>query len=281
MQLGEKIRELRKERGMTQAQLAGERITRNMLCEIEKGKAMPSLETLAHIAAVLDVPAAYLLDSDETLAEYKKRALIGDIRAAYRAENFQECYQLIGELRVPQDDEISLMLAVCALKMGKAAFHSGNMETAHAYLEEALRHADATVYPTESIFSSALIYLAISANTPSPKRVFEAQKYRYYAAKAAEDELFAYMSDDHTYAYTNEFYAEHEKIKLLMQERHYHEAIPRLLALEERKGESGMSAYFLFRLYSDMEIAYREVHDFEHAYKYSAKRLSLLSAFQS
>lgn len=281
MRLGEKIRELRKERGMTQAALAGERITRNMLCEIEKGKAAPSLDTLSHIAKALGVPIAYLLDEEETPAEYRKRAAMGDIRAAYRDGRFAECYQHLLELSGTPDDEVSLMLAVCALKLGKAAFHSGNMDTAHTYFESAMTHASHTIYPTESIFSSALIYSAISANTSSPKRAFDIQKYRSFAAKAAEDELFAYMSDDPGYTYTNEFYAAHEQIKLLMRERRYQDAIPRLLALEERKGESGMSAYFLFRLYSDMEIAYRELHDFERAYKYSAKRISLLSAFQS
>ena len=46
MELGNKIRTLRKKQNMTQSELAGEHITRNMLSKIENGEALPSLDTL-------------------------------------------------------------------------------------------------------------------------------------------------------------------------------------------------------------------------------------------
>ena len=46
MTLGEKIRQVRLERGLTQEQLAGDRITRNQLSQIENDLAQPSMRTL-------------------------------------------------------------------------------------------------------------------------------------------------------------------------------------------------------------------------------------------
>ena len=43
MNVGEKIRKLRLEKMMTQSELSGDQVTRNMLSLIEKDKAVPSL----------------------------------------------------------------------------------------------------------------------------------------------------------------------------------------------------------------------------------------------
>ena len=117
MKIGEKIRELRKARGLTQAALAREYITRNMLCEIEKGKATPSLDTLCYIAKELGVPAAYLLDGEEALEGYQRRTAMKDARAEYRKKNYAECYQRLCALPGTPDDEAALLLASCALEI--------------------------------------------------------------------------------------------------------------------------------------------------------------------
>ena len=46
MTLGEKLRRTRMEKGLTQAEVAGDRITRNMLSQIENDVASPSVGTL-------------------------------------------------------------------------------------------------------------------------------------------------------------------------------------------------------------------------------------------
>ena len=61
MNIGEKIRELRTAKLMTQSELAGSQITRNMLSCIENGTANPSLQTILYIASRLNVPAGFLL----------------------------------------------------------------------------------------------------------------------------------------------------------------------------------------------------------------------------
>ena len=46
MTLGQKLRQTRLARGMTQSQVVGDRITRNMLSQIENDLASPSVGTL-------------------------------------------------------------------------------------------------------------------------------------------------------------------------------------------------------------------------------------------
>lgn len=40
-------------------------MTRNMLSKIENGRAAPSVKTLEHLSAVLDVPMSYFLENDD------------------------------------------------------------------------------------------------------------------------------------------------------------------------------------------------------------------------
>lgn len=64
MELGQKIRQARLEAGLSQRQLCGEEITRNMLSLIEHGSAQPSMKTLAYLARKLGKPMGYFLEED-------------------------------------------------------------------------------------------------------------------------------------------------------------------------------------------------------------------------
>lgn len=46
MNLGEKLKQLRRLRGVTQKELAGNFLTRNMLSQIERGVAMPDRKSV-------------------------------------------------------------------------------------------------------------------------------------------------------------------------------------------------------------------------------------------
>ena len=62
--LGQRIRQLRTRRGLTQQDLAGNDYSKSYISAIEQGKTRPSLEALQRMAARLDVPAGTLLDPD-------------------------------------------------------------------------------------------------------------------------------------------------------------------------------------------------------------------------
>ncbi len=63
--LGARIKELRKERKMTLAQLAGEKLTKGMLSLIENGKAQPSMDSLHYIASQLGINVSELMQKDD------------------------------------------------------------------------------------------------------------------------------------------------------------------------------------------------------------------------
>ena len=281
MKLGEKIRAMRKERGLTQARLAGDRITPNMLCEIERGKAAPSLDTLLYLADALDVPASYLLDDGEDPTGFYQRRALPEIKRLFLAGRYGECFRLCESLPGEPTDELALLAAHAAFGEGKRAFHSGNLETALVYFGETLALVDKTYFPTDSLRASASLYAALCSNVGAPRRDFNEKAYRSLAAAATESELYAYMTDNAEYPYENDMYAAHQRAHRLLRDRRRDEALVILKALEDRKSEPTVSAYFLFRLYTDMEICYREDRDFEKAYKYATKRMNLLSAFQA
>ena len=65
MTLGQKLKKARLDRGLTQAQVVGDRITRNMLSQLENDLASPSVGTLEYLASVLGVQAAWLLADEK------------------------------------------------------------------------------------------------------------------------------------------------------------------------------------------------------------------------
>ena len=68
MELGEKLRAARLEAGLTQRQLCGEEITRNMLSQIENGSAKPSMKTLQYLAGRLGKNISFFLEEEAVLS---------------------------------------------------------------------------------------------------------------------------------------------------------------------------------------------------------------------
>lgn len=86
LNIGTKIKELRKERKMTLAQVAGDRLSKGMLSLIENGKAQPSMESLQHIANQLDIGVSELLQGKE---DEKIRSLLLKVEQL-RAQLYKE-----------------------------------------------------------------------------------------------------------------------------------------------------------------------------------------------
>ncbi|MEK4425012.1 helix-turn-helix transcriptional regulator [Solibacillus sp. FSL K6-1523] len=86
LNIGTKIKELRKERKMTLAQVAGDRLSKGMLSLIENGKAQPSMESLQHIANQLDIGVSDLLQGKD---DEKIRSLLLEVEQL-RAQLYRE-----------------------------------------------------------------------------------------------------------------------------------------------------------------------------------------------
>lgn len=68
MTLGERLRKARLDAGLSQRQLCGEEITRNMLSQIEHGTACPSMSTLQFLAHRLHLPVSYFLEEEAAVS---------------------------------------------------------------------------------------------------------------------------------------------------------------------------------------------------------------------
>ncbi len=288
MNVGEKIKRLRSEKLMTQSELAGNVITRNMLSCIENGSAMPSLGTLRHIAAKLNVPIGYLLAEGDDEMIYAKLAHISNIKNAYLSGNYKICRDICTESGVEADDEIYLILAECALSLGVELFNSGALRGACGYFDEAIEISEKTIYNTGHIVAIATAYFrymrSISATLSSD------------IIDESDGDVFMAMSDDFArYATAFDFleaghgemakniistldgdipYSLHITARLDMAEGRFEEAhskLYKILVTPHKIQEPLM--YFVF---CDLEICCKELNDFKGAYEYSKDRMEVL-----
>ncbi|MBR6604059.1 MAG: helix-turn-helix transcriptional regulator [Clostridia bacterium] len=155
MNIGEKIKNLRTSKLMTQKELAGDVITRNMLSRIENGAALPSLQSLIYLANRLGVQPGYLLsDGDANEMYYKKYANYPNIISSFKSEEWEICRDLCLSCYADgSDNEITYMLAYAAYHIGCSGFYHGELKKAAKMFEEALEYSALTVFDVGSIVS--------------------------------------------------------------------------------------------------------------------------------
>jgi transcriptional regulator with XRE-family HTH domain len=95
--VGERIRRLRQERGMSQSELAAGRLSKGFISQIESGRSRPSPESLRFIAQRLGVPMVALLPGLE-LAQ-QQAYLLRAAEAAVRGREEVEATALLEEAR--------------------------------------------------------------------------------------------------------------------------------------------------------------------------------------
>ena len=156
--IGKKIRELRLQKGMTQASLAAETVTRNMLSQIENGVAQPSFATIVDLAERLDVPTEYFFSDCEDVNVFRKIGTIDKIREAFASGDYGRCIYRIEHLGV-FDEETEYLYAQSSLALGISFYREGKLRCAEGYFEKALAHAQNTHYVSEAFFCIARRYM--------------------------------------------------------------------------------------------------------------------------
>lgn len=279
MTIGEKIRLARVSQQMTQSEVVGDVITRNMLSAIESGKATPSLDTLLYLSGKLDLPIAYLL-SDEDISTHKRNDLIKNARKAFAQRNYDECISIVKDID-ELDDEIAYILAYSSFECGIAAAKNGSFITAQEYLTLAKKYCAQTVYDTKAIECRIPLYVSFVKNVNSPLLEFDQKGYLDIMSDAIDYEFFKYICQDFDYQYEDLLFKKHFEAKNKMKERKYSEAIEILLDIADSKNVYGYNAYLIYCVYGDLDNCYKQICDFENAYKYSVKRISMLEGFNS
>ncbi|MBP3436613.1 MAG: helix-turn-helix transcriptional regulator [Clostridia bacterium] len=282
MTLGEKICALRKGQGLTQNDLAGNEITRNMLSRIENGIALPSLSTLLYLAGRLGVPAGYLLDDEGEWLSYKKMEILPLLKKHFARKNYKEVLRTWEKHLGQTDDELALLLAESAVEYCFEQLYQGALKTISALLQKTKDFCKATVYPTTHIEAKAELLRAVVDNAQAPKFELDAALYSSLANDAVAEDFYLYLTEsEREHSFQDSVLGEHMQAKMLIKQGKYRDAIKALEALEAQKVTANIGAFVLFRIYADLEHCHKQMRNFEEAYRYSVKRISLLSAFRA
>lgn len=179
MTLGEKLAAARQAKGLTQAQAAGDVITRNMLSLLEHDQAEPSLSTLRHLARTLEVPLSWLLDGGGEALEAA--------RTAFLAGDWKRCLDILAAETTPLTEEGQLLRLRAALRAAREALERGDPEAGAPLLEQAEGWLPATAYatPWEAAELARLrLRLALDRGlTPEDQRAWEASAAPAEAAR--------------------------------------------------------------------------------------------------
>ena len=159
MTLGEKIKAARLEAGLSQRQLCGDTVTRNMLSQIENGAAQPSMATLSAFAARLGKPVSYFLEED-AIASCNQQVM-AKARAMVLAGNGAEALEILADYRQPDaifEAEFQLLSRLSTLDAAEFALKQGQ----RAYAAELLEKLDVlkSGYCAEELERKRLLLLA-------------------------------------------------------------------------------------------------------------------------
>ena len=151
MELGEKLRQARLEAGLTQRQLCGEEITRNMLSQIENGTARPSMQTLSYLARQLGRPVSWFLEEDAAVSA-NLQAIVS-AREAFSQGDWEKCRELLQAYLEPDsllDQEYRLLRLHTLLSLAECSADAGKKPYALNLLEEAETVAEGCLYDTQN-----------------------------------------------------------------------------------------------------------------------------------
>lgn len=252
MDLGQRLRDARLEAGLSQRQLCGDTITRNMLSQIESGKAQPSMPTLRILAQRLGKSVAYFLEEAQQEPPVMARA-----RESFAAGLYRQALTLLEEAQ--DSEERRLLQALCDMELAQQAIDDGRLPYARELLEKA--GTGRSLYWTAPMERQRLLLLwqAGKAVTLAPDdrelllRAEEAlreekgaQAARYLDAAENRDEGWCVLRG---------------KAALAMQQ--YEEAASLFHKAEHARPEQTAPL---------LEQCYRELEDYKKAYFYACKQ---------
>jgi transcriptional regulator with XRE-family HTH domain len=290
MNIGERIRELRISKLMTQADLAGDHITRNMLSCIENGSANPSLSTIIYIAGRLGVPAGFLLAEQGDEMAYRKMSNLSNIKKAYTTGDVQSCRSLCLSGCPEPDDEISLLLANCDTEIAVEEFWSGRLRSSCRFFDEALGYAERTIYATDAIEAEIRVYFrfmerishTLYSDLLDEEKVLRVKSNsiisQYLDAldaldngdTSAAEALIAQLAESGK----NSFFEAHLQSKLLIIQKNYKQAQKALQQLLQDSG-TPLNKIELYTVLGDLEICCREDEDYKNAYRFASEKVEL------
>jgi transcriptional regulator with XRE-family HTH domain len=262
MELGQRIRQARQEAGLSQRQLCGEEITRNMLSLIENGTARPSMDTLRYIARQLGKPVGWFLEE----AASPNHDCITEARSCYTQKEYTRALEILDRFQLPDElleKEYALLYALSSMGAAAQAMETGKKVYAAQLLEKAWDMGQRTPYFGEALQRQWCLFM-YKTGQQDPKQLVS-------QLPEMETELLLRAEAADTYE---------EKARLLdavteptprwnllrgiaaLELQDYETATRNLLAAESDYPKEAIPA---------LERCYREQEDYKQAYLYACK----------
>lgn len=289
--MSRRLKELRAAKGMTQSEIAGEAISRNMLSLIENGQARPSVDTLLYLAAKLEVPAGYFFSADEKEdAYYAKLGAITKLREVFADGKYKECIDICRELD-SADDEVAYIRAMSELGLVKDYFARYMFTAAVRHLRYAKDAAHYTAYGKKEILSTISFIEIFLNNALSDDIEEELLCPEMYEGSLVSPSFFCYLNcislfsvdraDDvrailSTPFMTDSLHIAYLESKLLIADGHISEAAEELAKIY---ADPAVGFFTLYRAATDLEYCYGMLEDYRSAYECAKRKLKLIEDF--
>lgn len=283
--IGEKLKKLRLLRNLTQNDLAGEHVSRNMICQIERGAGNPSLQSLKHLAKALSVDPGYFLSEEDDLTKYLILDAMPKIQTALYEERYRECIKLCQPFTEEKNDELCHILALCYFTCGKENYEAGYLESAKSDLMLALQFAKRSHYSNQIEFEVEFFLMTLMERSEHGR--FQKMQYPHVMRSIYETFLYRQILDmiedkktENAAALYDALsletvhYRRHINARLSMAGFNYERAKALLHEIIRDREKSGISVPFLMQIYKDLERCYKATHDYEGAYRCSKQLLS-------
>lgn len=292
MTLGEKIKAARLERHMTQKDVVGDYITRNMLSKIENGSATPSVKTLEYLAGALGLPAGYFMS--ESGGDELTPGDVCSARQLFRDGAYDGCIQVLEALDMDGGyrDEALMLLSRAKISLSKNAMVDGRYEEAIRLAQEAVAHNDESLYVSAAFRTEALLLIArctmeLGGDFMRALDAYQAayqdqglgEFYRltmaeYYIMQGELDSAKKEMDSISRLSEATKPAYLMLQGQMEIKDNQYEQAAKQLEKAEQLARTTG-SSYFLSSLYAMLEECYREMEDFKKAYHYASMQLQI------
>ena len=152
MELGQRLKAARLEMGLSQRQLCGDVITRNMLSQIENGSARPSMETLRYLSSILGKPMGYFLEEEAVTSP--NRDVMDRARRAFEQGDEPGALDVLEDYKGPDpvfDREKHLLAALAQICLAEKAIKEEKKTYAETLLLRAGQEGGETPYYTKEL----------------------------------------------------------------------------------------------------------------------------------
>ena len=255
MDLAEKLKAARLEAGLSQRQLCGDVITRNMLSQIENGAAGPSMATLQYLAQRLGKPISYFLEEQAVVSPNLE--IITQARSAYAQQDYGQALSALEGFKEPDEvfgEEKNLLQYLAYLGMAQQAL----FEDKQPYAKKLLQQAGGIqgIYITDGLERSRQLLLGMAGETAE----LNEEDALLILARQAETpdrclEILQAVENQSTPQWNL------LKAKALFSLQQYEAAASCYENAEQTRD-----------VYARLEACYRELGDYKRAYEYACKQ---------